>query len=89
MIGAIDTDGALLEFHEAEVAVAQAMLANARRVLVAADRSKFARTANYRLCTLKEVDALYTDAAPDRATAARARSAGARIVKATVGAQGG
>lgn len=79
-IGAIDADGALLEFHETEVAVAQAMLANARRVIVAADRSKFARTANYRLCSLKEVDTLYTDAAPDRAMAARARTAGAGIV---------
>jgi DeoR family glycerol-3-phosphate regulon repressor len=88
-IGAIDADGALLEFHEAEVAVAQAMLANARRVLVAADRSKFARTANYRLCRLKDVDALYTDAVPDRAAAARARAAGARIVVTAAGAPAG
>jgi hypothetical protein len=86
-IGAIDSDGTLLEFHEAEVAVAQAMLVNARRVLVAADHSKFRRTANYRLASLKDVDAVYTDAAVDRATGARARIAGARIVVTTSGAR--
>jgi DeoR family transcriptional regulator, glycerol-3-phosphate regulon repressor len=88
-IGAIDSDGTLLEFHEAEVAVAQAMLVNARRVLVAADHSKFRRTANYRLASLKDVDAVYTDAAVDRATGARARIAGARIVVTTSGARAG
>jgi DeoR family glycerol-3-phosphate regulon repressor len=86
-IGAIDVDGTLLEFHETEVAVAQAMLANARRVLVAADHSKFKRTANYRLCSLKDIDALYTDATPDRTTSARARTSGARIVVAGAAAR--
>lgn len=88
-IGAIDADGTLLEFHEAEVAVAQAMLVNARRVLVAADHSKFRRTANYRLASMKDVDAVYTDAAVDRATSARARIAGARIVVTASGARAG
>jgi AcrR family transcriptional regulator len=46
--------------HEAEAAIAQAMMANARRVIVAADHSKFARTANYRLADLRDIDAIYT-----------------------------
>ena len=79
-IGAIDADGTLLEFHETEVAVAQAMMANARRVIVAADRSKFARAANYRLATLREIDAIYTDVAAERSFATRARAAGVEIV---------
>jgi len=79
-IGAIDADGALLEFHEAEVAIAQAMMKNARRVIVAADHSKFARTANYRLATLRDIDAIYTDAAADKPFATRATAAGVEIV---------
>ena len=82
-VGAIDADGTLLEFHEAEVAIAQAMMANARRVVVAADHSKFTRTANYRLADLREIDAIYTDAAPDKPLASRAKAAGVQILVAS------
>lgn len=78
--GAIDADGTLLEFHEAEAAIAQAMMANARRVIVAADHSKFERNANYRLADLRDIDAIYTEAAPDKPLAARARAAGVNVV---------
>jgi DeoR family glycerol-3-phosphate regulon repressor len=42
----------------------KAMIANTRRVLVAADCSKFDRTATVRVCGLRDLAALFTDAAP-------------------------
>ena len=63
-IGAIEPDGMLLDFHDGEAAVMKAMITNARRVLVAADCSKFDRTATVRVCGLRDLAALFTDAAP-------------------------
>ena len=62
--GAVDADGTLLEFDVNEVAVMRAMMANARQVFLAADRTKFAASASVKLGTTGEVDALFTDAAP-------------------------
>ncbi len=42
---AIDHDGALLDFDFREVKVAQAIIANARHVILVADATKFERTA--------------------------------------------
>ena len=62
--GAIEADGTLLDFYYDEVSVAQAMMRNARKVLIAADHTKFGRTATVRQGNLAEVAALFTDRAP-------------------------
>jgi DeoR family glycerol-3-phosphate regulon repressor len=46
---AIDHDGALLDFDFREVKVAQAIIANARHVILVADSTKFERTAPVRI----------------------------------------
>jgi DeoR family transcriptional regulator, glycerol-3-phosphate regulon repressor len=63
-ISGIDTDGTLLDFDYREVRVAQAIVRNARTVFLAADHSKFGRSALVRLGHIGEVAALFTDQAP-------------------------
>ncbi len=63
-VSAIDPDGTLLDFDLEEVRVAQAIIANARAVLLVADSSKFARSAPARIGYLREIDVLITDRLP-------------------------
>jgi len=58
---AIDSDGALLDFDFREVKVAQAIMANARHVILVADRTKFERTAPVRIGHISQVDSFVTD----------------------------
>lgn len=58
---AIDHDGALLDFDFREVKVAQAIIANARHVMLVSDSSKFERTAPVRIGHLSQVNTLVTD----------------------------
>ncbi len=74
-ISGIDADGSLLDFDYREVRVAQAIIANSRAVLLAADHSKFGRNAMVRLGDLADVDALFTDQAPAPAMAELLRQA--------------
>ncbi|MFT6772573.1 MAG: DeoR family glycerol-3-phosphate regulon repressor [Paracoccaceae bacterium] len=67
---AIDPDGSLLDYDYREVRVAQAIIQNARRVCLAADASKFTRTAPVRIASLRELDMFVTDAPPPAAAAA-------------------
>ncbi len=58
---AIDHDGALLDFDFREVKVAQAIIANARHVILVSDATKFERTAPVRIAHLSQVDTFITD----------------------------
>lgn len=58
---AIDADGALLDFDYREVKVAQAIIANARHVILVADSTKFERTAPVRIAHLSQVNTFVTD----------------------------
>ncbi|MEM6988282.1 MAG: DeoR family transcriptional regulator [Pseudomonadota bacterium] len=62
---AIDEDGSLLDYDYREVRVAQAIIANARRVFFVADHSKLARGAPVRIGHLSDVDAFFTDVEPE------------------------
>lgn len=61
---AIDEDGALLDFDYREVKVAQAIIANARHVIVVSDSTKFQRTAPVRIAHLSQVNTFITDHCP-------------------------
>jgi DeoR family glycerol-3-phosphate regulon repressor len=63
-ISGIDHDGTLLDYDYSEVRVAQAIMRNARRVLLASDHSKFGRPAMVRLASITEVSAFFTDRMP-------------------------
>jgi DeoR family glycerol-3-phosphate regulon repressor len=58
---AIDQDGALLDFDFREVKVAQAIIANARHVILVSDSTKFERTAPVRIGHLSQVNTFITD----------------------------
>ncbi|MBB4065177.1 DeoR/GlpR family DNA-binding transcription regulator [Gellertiella hungarica] len=58
---AIDEDGALLDYDFREVKVAQAIIANARHVILVADSTKFERTAPVRIGHLSQVHSFITD----------------------------
>ena len=61
---AIDADGALLDFDYREVKVAQAIIANARHVILVSDSSKFERTAPVRIAHVSQVHTFITDHCP-------------------------
>src|SRR5690606_29545610 len=58
---AIDADGALLDYDFREVKVAQAIIANARHVILAADSTKFERSAPVRIGQISQVQTFITD----------------------------
>lgn len=60
-ISGIDSDGSLLDFDYREVRVSQAIIANARKVFLAADHTKFGRAPMVRLGHIRQIDALFTD----------------------------
>lgn len=60
-VSAIDDDGALLDYDYREVKVAQAIIANARRVILVADSTKFERTAPVRIAHISQVHTFVTD----------------------------
>ena len=58
---AIDEEGALLDYDYRDVKVAHAIISNARKVILAADSTKFERTAPVRIAHLEQVDIFVTD----------------------------
>lgn len=60
-VSAIDQDGALLDYDYREVKVAQAIMANARHVILVADSSKFERAAPVRIGHLSQVHTFIID----------------------------
>ena len=58
---AIDEEGALLDFDYREVQAAQAIIANARHVILVADSTKFRRTAPVRIGHISQVQTFVTD----------------------------
>ncbi|WP_127956665.1 DeoR/GlpR family DNA-binding transcription regulator [Serratia microhaemolytica] len=68
-IGAIETNGDLLEFDVNESSVAKAMMAHSRHILLAADHTKFHTSAAVEIGNTRQVTTLFTDAAPPAALA--------------------
>jgi DeoR family glycerol-3-phosphate regulon repressor len=78
---AIDEDGSLLDFDYEEVKVAQAIIQNARRVILVADRLKFERAAPIRIASMGEVDAFVTDRLPSAEMRALCAAHGVTVVE--------
>jgi DeoR family glycerol-3-phosphate regulon repressor len=60
-VSAIDADGSLLDFDHREVRVAQAIIKNARQVMLVADRTKVERQAPVRIGHLSQIQTFVTD----------------------------
>jgi DeoR family glycerol-3-phosphate regulon repressor len=78
---AIDEDGSLLDYDFREVKVAQAIMANARQVILVADRTKFDRTAPVRIGSVSQVDVFVTDICPSERVRALAAASDVTIVE--------
>lgn len=61
---AIDNNGAILDYDIHEVRITQAIIKNARSVILVADEMKFGRNAPVRIGNIGEVDYFVTDEAP-------------------------
>jgi DeoR family glycerol-3-phosphate regulon repressor len=77
---ALDADGAVLDFDAREVAVARAILRNARRRILVCDASKFAVSAPVRICGVGDLDHVVTDAPPPAEFARAAEAGGCEIL---------
>jgi DeoR family glycerol-3-phosphate regulon repressor len=58
---AIDEEGALLDFDYREVQAAQAIIANARSVMLVADSTKLRRSAPVRIAHISQIQTFVTD----------------------------
>jgi DeoR family glycerol-3-phosphate regulon repressor len=77
---ALDEDGAVLDFDDREVAVARAILDNARKTVLVAHRGKFERTAPVRICDIGRLDYFVTDQEPPEAFVAACEAGGTEIL---------
>jgi DeoR family glycerol-3-phosphate regulon repressor len=82
---ALDEAGALLDYDYREVKVAQAIIANARHVILVADQSKFGRSAPVRIARIDQVTTFVTDHCPSPAFRAHCAAAGVALVEAGSG----
>ncbi len=78
---AIDADGALLDYDFREVKVAQAIIANARHVILAADATKFERTAPVRIAHMSQVHTFVTDHCASEAVRRICIESGVRLIE--------
>lgn len=76
---ALEEDGTVLDFDIREVRVAQAIIRNARAVILVADALKFRRSAPVRICDIGEVDYFVTDETPPPAFLRKCREQGVRV----------
>ena len=84
-VSAIDHDGALLDFDYREVKVAQAIMANARHVILVADATKFERTAPVRIGHLSQVNTFITDICRHDTVRAICRDAEVQLIETSRG----
>ncbi|CUH75324.1 Glycerol-3-phosphate regulon repressor [Tritonibacter multivorans] len=77
---AMDDDGSILDHDAREVAVARAILKNARHRILVCDGSKFDRSAPVRICALEDLDTIITDRPVPQEFADAAATAGTRIL---------
>lgn len=64
-VGAIDSDGVLLEFDVNEANVVKMMMAHSRSILLVADHTKYTASAAVEIGNVSQVSALFTDELPD------------------------
>ncbi|MCO5733202.1 DeoR/GlpR family DNA-binding transcription regulator [Rhizobium sp. SSA_523] len=87
-VSAIDEDGALLDFDFREVKVAQAIIANARHVILVSDSSKFERTAPVRIGLLPQIHTFITDHCPSDSIRAICRDHDVQLIETDQGEEG-
>jgi DeoR family glycerol-3-phosphate regulon repressor len=85
---AIDEQGALLDFDYREVQVSQAIIANARSVMLVADSTKLRRAAAVRIADLSQIQTFVTDLALPTGLQAICQARGIEVIQAMPGTAG-
>ena len=75
-----DDDGAVMDFDIQKVGVKKAAMANARRIILVADHSKFVHTAFIRISALENFSDLVTDCEPPAALKNALQTAGVEVI---------
>ncbi len=70
-MGALESDGSILEFNVNEAAVVKAMIAHSRSLLLAADHTKYHASAAVEIGNVSQARALFTDEMPPTQLASR------------------
>ncbi len=86
-VGAIEEDGTLLDFNLTEIAAAQTMMEHGRKLIIAADHTKFDSVASATLGHLKDADFLVTDQDPPSSIQQVIADHGVRLIVAGPGNQ--
>ncbi len=86
-VSAIEPDGTLLDYDYREVRVAQAIIASARHTILAADATKFERTASVRIGNVRAVGTFVTDRAPSAAFRSACADAKVRLIETDAAAE--
>lgn len=76
---AIEEDGAILDYDQREVRVSQAIIRNARQVMLVCDSMKFSRSAPVRIAHLSQIDVFVTEAPLPPPLAGIARENGVQV----------
>ena len=79
-IGAINLDDGFMDYHLSEAEFSRAVIAQANRVMVVADHSKFGNQASVKVCDLDEIDTVVTDRPPPKAYRDTLSQAGVTIL---------
>jgi DeoR family glycerol-3-phosphate regulon repressor len=82
---AIDEDGTLLDFDYREVQAAQAIISNARSVMLVADSTKFRRSAPVRIADISQINTFVTDVALPARLAEICRTREIQVIEALPG----
>ncbi|MDQ7070968.1 MAG: DeoR/GlpR family DNA-binding transcription regulator [Rhodobacterales bacterium] len=78
-VGALDASG-IMDFSNHEAEVARAMMAASRRTIIAADHSKFDKTAAFHVASLPAIGQLVSDRHPDATLGATLAKAGVDLL---------
>lgn len=76
---ALDAEGDVLDYDIQEVGVSQTIIRQSRKVFLVADHTKFQRNAPARICSLSDVDCLFTDGAVPEPLEAMCQAWGTRV----------
>lgn len=79
-VGAIESDGALMEFDVNEANVVKTMMAHARNILLVADHTKYHASAAVEIGNVAQVTALFTDELPPAALKSRLQDSQIEII---------
>lgn len=79
-VGGVDHDGGLLDFHEDEVRVREAIRLNCRKAFLLLDATKFGRAAHVRGGHISDADVVFSDCTPPGPVADMLAAAGREFV---------